>query len=380
MKWIKYDNFLMALFSVYSVIPLLDKIIPFFNPVIIFSILIFPILFRIKEIKYHSLIPLFLYTLFLIINVLYKINYIDIFIKKSWPIISFALVPLVIMSLNYKRELFFKYLNFLNFLNFSLLQIMIIFKDIFYLNKNVMVYSTFGYWLLPTSLYFYMHFYIKKKKKYIWLSIISLIELLFYGSKFSLILYFVGILMILIFLKRFKIVSIIFLILVLIKLTLTKILIIVLTFFKTKGMDFISLERLLYTSKVGIIEGSSGRTDIYIEAYKNIINNPFGQGILGYIDSGGVTKALKEKTLGYNHNIFLDILQHVGFFGLLVYILIFMYLIKKYLEIKRKENKMLIIIFLAVSLKLLVSGSYLWELSLWNIIGLLYNKRFIRNI
>lgn len=114
----------------------------------------------------------------------------------------------------------------------------------------------------------------------------------------------------------------------------------------------------------------SGREDIYVKLFQNIILHPFlGYGLAGdiYLLDG----------YGFSHNFLIEVFINFGiFFGVII---LFIILWNFYRGLKSETNlnvELLTIFFSIGFVHLLVSGSYLIDFKFWMFLGLMFNIRF----
>ena len=116
---------------------------------------------------------------------------------------------------------------------------------------------------------------------------------------------------------------------------------------------------------------SSGRMELYKDAIDVIVNNPFGIGIFGYL------KEIKYAFLGYYpHNIFLEIGMHWGILGLVIFIVFFIYFLKRIFDIKEKNYRVFLILLILFNLRLLLSDTYIFYNFFWLLIAVSFNKSY----
>lgn len=246
---------------------------------------------------------------------------------------------------------------------------MVIFKQSMYSDKNFMNYMTFGYWMQPTSL-MYIFFYIqKKKKKYLILSLVAVILIFFFGSRFSFMGSFLGILFLSFksYSKKFQnklliigIISLPFIITMYSKLReIIEMLIEILKKFK---ISTLSLQRLLFSLKGDGKAILTGRDFIYEETLKIFYENPvFGVRIFGFKNN----PLFAMNDVFYPHNILLELILQYGIVAIIILGIIFL-IIKKGIEnYKSQLDKNFVYVLIILNLKLILTGTYLWEPYFW---------------
>ena len=376
---INYNSFMLALIIFYSVMPLTYKItlIPIFKPEFFLIIFSFPLLFSIKKSSKKSWVIVFINITFILINILTGIKYSEKLYEYILKVIPFSLFPTIIGTLIIDKKKLNKYLLIFCNLNFFLLLYIVVLRQDMYSNKEIMNYMTFGYWLLP-SILFYMYFYIIKNRIiYLILNIFGIIIITLFGSRFTILLSILGS-----FILKFKLSS---------KCLKRKILLVSLFSIPILAIIFVNIEnilrrliricinlninsvplgRLLFT-----LEGSSsrlltGRDFLFKETLKMIIKNPLGTGVFGFMEND----LLRNEGIFYPHNIFLEVMLHMGVGGLVFLGIIFILILRQLKKNKEnKESYTLILILCIMNLKLLLTGSYLWEPYFWLLISLMFS-------
>ncbi|MGL6153835.1 MAG: O-antigen ligase family protein [Cetobacterium sp.] len=377
MKIKNYSSFMLGIMIFYSILPLIYKIFPYklITPEYIYICLAFPILFLINKVNKKSYYIILGYSVFLLINILLNLEYEKSIKEILIRVIPFGLFPIIVAGLPININTLNKSLYILNNINFSLLIYISLINKKLYLNKELMNYMTFGYWLLPTVL-FYMYFYlIMNKKRYLYLNIISIVIMFFYGSRFSTLLAIVGSYILYSFrlrlIKKIFITIILSIIFILVYLNFKDILLILIDLLEKNNFSTLSLKRLLFSINGDAKTILTGREQLYTETLKMILNNPFGSGIFGFKNNIFFNK----QTIYYPHNIILELLQHFGIFILFILLFLLKYI---YIHMKKFKNKKLLIILIILNLKLLVTGSYLWEPFFWIFLSMIsknYNRR-----
>lgn len=371
MNLLVYNSFLLALFMFYSIIPLIYKYIPIiiFKPEIVLTIVSIPLIFSVKKSKLKNFIIIFIYILVLLFNLIFSLEHSKAIYEYLIRIIPFGIFPAIVTTLDRDKKNFYKFLLLFCNINFCLLSFMVIFKQSMYSDKNFMNYMTFGYWMQPTSL-MYIFFYIqKKKKKYLILSLVAVILIFFFGSRFSFMGSFLGILFLSFksYSKKFQnklliigIISLPFIITMYSKLReIIEMLIEILKKFK---ISTLSLQRLLFSLKGDGKAILTGRDFIYEETLKIFYENPvFGVGIFGFKNN----PLFATNDVFYPHNILLELILQYGIVAIIILGIIFL-IIKKGIEnYKSQLDKNFVYVLIILNLKLILTGTYLWEPYFW---------------
>lgn len=379
MNFRKYNSFLLALMIFYSIMPLLYKFFPIilFKPEIIMILLTAPLLFSIKNSRLISWIIVFMYSLIIFSNIIFSLSYTKSIYEFLIRIIPFGLLPAIVGILNRDEKKFNKCLIIFCNINFFLLSFLVIFRQDMYLDKNFMNYMTFGYWMLPSTLFYMYFFIIEKKKINIIFNITSIIFIFLWGSRFSFVLSLVGsIILFYSFVdkKTKKRLKILFLmlspILIMGYTNLNNILVNLINSMDSFNMSSLSLKRLLNSITGNTSTILSGRDIIFRNTLNVISDNPFGIGLWGFKKN----TILNYGEIFYPHNIFLELFLHYGIFSIvfmIAFIVITVIVIKKS---KNKNFRNLIIVMIILNIKLLLTGSYLWEPYFWILITIIFTK------
>ncbi|MGL5779362.1 O-antigen ligase family protein [Cetobacterium sp.] len=376
MNLLVYNSFLLALFMFNSIIPLIYKYIPiiFFKPEIVLSIVSIPLIFSLKKSKLKNFILIYIYILVLLFNLIFNLEHPKTIYEYLIRIIPFGVFPAIVTVLDRDQKSFYKFLLLFCNINFCLLSFMVIFKQSMYSDKNFMNYMTFGYWMQPTCL-IYIFFYIQnKRKKYFVLGLISLILIFLFGSRFS----FAGSVLGVLFLifknntkkvqkKIFVIISIISPIVIIVYFNLIKIIEAMIEILKNFKISTISLQRLLFSLKGDGKIILTGRDFLYEETLKIFSENPiFGIGIFGFKNS----TIFSKEDIFYPHNILLELFLQYGIFAIIILGIIFLIVKEGIRNSVSKFEKNYIYILIVLNFKLLLTGSYLWEVYFWILLTL----------
>lgn len=217
-----------------------------------------------------------------------------------------------------------------------------------------------------------------EKKKYMIIPIaISLVGILLYGSRGTIISFIIGVVLILLFLENKKadvkkyvliIIAAAAAMFILSDTGLT----LIENVTDSLGIESRFIDSFLNTLKGGdsFDEESSGRDRIWKVVIGLIKENPFGVGVMGH------RNAIYRIGIkwGYSHDVFLDLIVELGWiFGTLV-ILVGLYgIVKFFRKVKDVRERLLFIIFITVSCELLLSG-YIWlHYGLWGLLGIYMN-------
>src|SRR5699024_740705 len=133
------------------------------------------------------------------------------------------------------------------------------------------------------------------------------------------------------------------------------------------NMSTLTLKKTLIVIQEGFSEGSTGRNILFEQAV-DIIKD-------GFIPRGiGYYKAFTD--YDYPHNIFLDLFIIFGYLSIrlvVVSIIAIIYYFKRETFILRKD--IVLMVLTASVIRLLLSSTFLQEISLWMVIGLMIFKR-----
>ncbi len=327
-----------------------------------------------KKLMYIGIFFIFIFT-----SLLFYFEYKEVF-KNVFILLCGTLTNIFFINLDISLENLKKYLKRIFIIFLIVLFYIATDKQLYYGLKHMV----FGYNCLIIvlfSAYFYQE---NSKKRYILLNIICNILLLFMGNRFSLLLGVLGSLFFFYFSKNRKLKVIIKMLIILfvpIIFNLKILLKILIDGLRIYELNITGIERLydylakLSTGKIGFF----GVRAIWYKETLTLIkeNIMLGTGILGYLNKIPTNLYNKNGTF-YPHNIFLEILMHFGIIGLIVFfIIIFLVIRKIYLE-RKKGYKIdnIYFIFVILSLKLLLSNSYLFEKWFWFMLLIPFNNSY----
>lgn len=287
-------------------------------------------------------------------------------------IVPFAIVTSIVSAIPIQQEYVRKCLKLFSIINFLLLAYMVLFKQNLYLNKDVINYMTYGYWMLISSLVF-AYFYCRDDDKFMLiLSLVSGLFILFFGSRFGIVSYIFGFLFLYLYIKgdvkkSLLLISMLIVLCVVLITNAEIILVTTLSFTEEYELTPTSLYRLLKFVNEETESISSGRNILYLNSIDIIKNNPMGVGIYGYYRDllDGATGLFK-----YPHNLFIQFVLEFGIFGGTIIILFLSVIIYLNLKLIKPNKGWLFVLVLMFNLKLLVSGTYLWEPAFWMAITL----------
>lgn len=382
----KYNSIVFALFVFYSVPAVAYKLTDsaLLNPNVIFIGVSLPLLISVFNVNIKLLIMPVILCWILIFNILISnvSNETLIYVLSLTSV--FGVFALIVSSVPINNQVFIKYVKKLSILNFILLFYLVIFRQDIYLDRDKMNYMTFGYWMLTSAIIFFYFYLVENKIFYLFLAIFSAILIFMFGSRFAILCFvFSALVLRYIFIgggKRFFVILFFFCVIGLLSIFSIDLILITLI---DLAEFFDLIPKSLYRLSTNLAEGlkgvSSGRDIIYSESIDLISNNPFGVGIFGY------TKVLSEQAVfKYPHNFFLQTTLEYGLVGAaLILALLFILCLKNFVSVDRDKG-WLFFVLLVLNIKLLVTGSYLWEPTFWMCIGigiknLITNKKCLRN-
>lgn len=354
-------------------------------PIPIALLHIFLLIPTILKMKFNKLfINVIFFFILIILATIYNIEILKIPLTITYVrIFILTLISIFYINLEISLNLLSKYLK--KFLIINLIFLIYVSQNKFLYEKLGLDYMSWGYLLLPIIL-FYTYYYQKNLKfNYLLLIIGSLFLLLIFGSRFNFLIGFIGVIFLLYQVKhkilRYGIVLGI-IVSFLILFNLKNFLLAIIGILNKINLPTDSIGRLIYSLN-NFIAGkdiSSGRNIIYIQTLETIKKNIFfGNGIFGYI--GNIEYRNRNGTF-YPHNIFLEILLQFGIIGLIVFLILILLIIKK-IYVKRKKGYKLdniYFIFIILSLKLLLSDSYLMEIWFWFVLLTPFNKSYYKKI
>lgn len=382
---IKYNTFIICLYINSLFISSLFEIFKIQIPAILI-IFILSLFTKYNKIKFDKIYFIYLcFGLYLFLNLILKIQ------DKRLLIVYFKFLIILFISFRFTYlNISLKYLNiYLKYFNILyIIFLLYLIKNQFLYYSLKLNYMSWGYeCLIPTLIFSYLYNR-NKEYKYLFLTSLSIIALFLFGSRFSFLLGITGVFLFVYFIfnKFFKylcwISGIIFL---LIFQNLDIILKNIIDILNKYHVPSFSVVRL-YNSFLGLnTDGKgilSGRELWYSEALKLIKEYPlFGSGILGYVNKIPI-KLYNGNGTFYPHNIFLEILMHFGIVGLIIFFIIIFLVIRK-IYIKRKNGYKIdniYFVFVILSLKLLLSSSYLFERWFWFVLLIPFNKSYYNKI
>lgn len=369
----KYSSVCLGFYFFYSFFIVLNKVlkVSYISPNYIFPLLM---IFLLKKgIFYKKLIISFLFIILIImLNIIYSLDYISMYYFDLVEIIGFCLFPCLLSSLKFNFNFFIKVLNKMAMANIIIIIIYLILNknDFLQQTEGTLTYMSIGYFLLPSILIgtYYSLFYKKNIFEYIFILIAFFLNFL-YGSRFSFILGYIGVLVLLYLYNKKFLYYIFFNIAIIIN--FKKFLEFLISSLDKLRINAINVERIyysLYFSK-DLNTSSAGRLEIYLDTLQIIKNNIFGIGIYGYLE-----KMPKYSFGFYPHNIFLEILLQFGIFGFIIFIFLTFFILFNIAKIKEKKIKIFMIVFLILDSSLLISGSYLKNIYFWMTLFFVFNK------
>lgn len=218
---------------------------------------------------------------------------------------------------------------------------------------------------------------LKEKKKWTLIPIVAgTVGILVYGSRGTLIGLLLGVLFIILFYNdgkmRLRNYVILFLgigagIFLLSDIGLT----IISNALQNAGLNSRFIDSLMNLSLSSFKETSNGRWLIWTTVVDLILSGPFyGYGVFG--ERNAVYNI--GMRWGYSHNIFLEILVSFGWFiGLMIIIVMVVAIVRFFVKVKNKNEKLLFIIFLALSFELLMSNTMWLHSAPWALMALYVN-------
>ncbi|MCL9775464.1 O-antigen ligase family protein [Vibrio methylphosphonaticus] len=230
-----------------------------------------------------------------------------------------------------------------------------------------MNYMTYGYWMLTSALVFSLLYIMHDDRVMLVLAVLAGVFIVFFGSRFASVCFVFGSFALYIYMKGITKIAVVTIIAVLvttsvIAINLENVLLFILSITELFDLQPTSLYRLLKMVSSDSLAISTGRDSLYTISLEVIKNNPFGVGVYGYY------KDLLQGNFGlfrYPHNIFIQLVLEFGIFGgvgIIISIIMLIYFNLKYIE---PSSGWLFVLLLMINTKLLVTGSYLWEMSFW---------------
>ncbi len=380
---IKYNSFVLTSFVFYSTPTVIFKItnISLFNPLTIFTLLSMPLLLNLfKKVCAYNYIVIFL----LIISFTYSIILVsppENMLKYVTPlVIAFCIFPLILTSFEYSPDFTKKCFKLYSVVNFLVLSYLALFRVDIYLDRELMNYMTFGYWLLPSVITFFYFSIVGRSKIYLFLSLISFFVLFSFGSRFSLVIAISSLFVFDNLNSNFNFKKIAFLIFgglvaFVFYLNILTIVTILLNILEPLGIAPTSLYRLLKMASdtSGSIIASSERESLYHLSLNLIGDNPFGYSILGYSNLLDSTSIFK-----YPHNIFIQLILEKGIILSTFITCAWFIIYKRAMRVFSYGDRFFLVMLTLISTKLLVSSNYLWEPAFWILCGCLVKSMSMR--
>ncbi|MEH7502853.1 O-antigen ligase family protein [Neobacillus drentensis] len=245
-----------------------------------------------------------------------------------------------------------------------------------------MEYMRFGYAMIPSVIMFWFEVMGEKKYNPIWwgMTIYSTVITVIYGSRGTILVLLLVILLSVLFSKKLAIgkklfISVFFGIIIYLVIKNDLVIKIIDYLFFDLGIKSYALEKLRMMVIDGIAESSSGRDVLYSSILFYIKQNP----VIGY----GI--GYSESVLGlYPHNIFLQIMLESGFIALTCWLCIWIYCSYKYRILSmEQETGIFKITTLVISValgRLLVSSDFWLRPEYWFILSILVNYQRNRNL
>ena len=235
---------------------------------------------------------------------------------------------------------------------------------------------SFGYEMCYLLIIFLIAGMKKHNKLHYMIALLCFVLMLSYGGRgsFFIILLFTSLMLIfaqkkneIFTTKRVIIGTIILFITAIIYFNFDKILLEMSKILSSKNIDSRNIEKLID----GSFSEANGRDVIW----RVVINAIKNGGLFGYGFFGDRPFVYPYHVAGYSHNIFLELLISFGLIGVLVIIYILRDIVKMLIFCKDKQWKILYIILMSVSCKLLISFSlwYVWQF--WAAAGIAFKYR-----
>ena len=308
------------------------------------------------KVKKYVIITFLLTSAFLLVNSLVYLSNSGSILKIYGEFVLKGFSAFLIASVPVKTDELYT-----AFLRMSIVNFVAIFMFPFVGFLDSMNYMRFGYAMIPSALMFLCASYDSKFRNPTWiiLAIVSLSLSIVFGSRGPIIV--VALFIILLFLSSHGIsllrrVKWLFVstigIFVIIKYQLIAKLIDYIQF--SSGVRSYSLSKIRMMMDSGLAASSSGRNSIYERILMLINENPvIGHGV-------GVTQSTINFTA---HNIFLQILIESGFIGMIIWIVVWVFLARKYLEVRNAaqlKTHSIVTLIVAVSIGRLLVSSDMW--------------------
>lgn len=301
-------------------------------------------------------------TVFVVSNILIYQNSIEKVTGLLIGYISIGISGLFIGSMRFSIKYLYKYGLILSVVNFGIL----------FLNPFISTLSTnymrFGYAMAPSLLFFGYESFKNKNIKYLFLLVVGSIEIIVYGSRGSLLIIIIFVFLNIIFLGINKLYGaglVIFIsTIIYFNESIVRFITEILAYFNIFSYSF-----LKYTSMLEEGIGDvflSGRNELYQQGINAIVERPFfGWGIA--FDIG--------LSLGWVHNIFLQMIIEYGFVGFsVICFLLFYLLIRIFIyETDKLFLKVYIAIISVVLGRLLFSSDYWLRPEFWLLLSFSFN-------
>lgn len=362
------QNILMAFFMFTPILIVISKLIKLNITPIIFIILIF---LSIRKIKIKKFILKINFLLILISAIFFsEITKLNLVYKDFFEIIINLVLGVIVTSFQYNFKQLKPILKFCAYLNIIVVSIYVFFNyhDI---RGSELGYMNIGYYYMLSSLYLTFSTENFKIKKELIIIIVTILLQFLYGNRFSAVISCIY-LIFNIFKKlnnffRIFLVIICFFICYYSKFVLEKLII----NFQIKTIGILRMHYTLDNINV-ISKILSGRDEIYLNILEVIKKNILGTGVYGYLDYTNYPIGF------YPHNIFLEIMLQFGIIGIVSFIAFSVYSYFYYLKIKIEEKKKFYELIIFYNIILLISGTYLKHRFFIFFIFLILTPNFIK--
>jgi len=328
-------------------------------PVAIFTLVLILIMllnnnYKIKKYVVYSFV---LFTIYFLLNALIFEQSLPIVLSTYFDFALKSFSAIIIGSLTIKSDDIFDIFLKVAVLNFTLIAL---FPFVKFLDS--MNYMRFGYAMIPSALMFWMEGARKRgiaQLSWIGLAIISSFLTVIYGSRGSVVVFLLFILLLFLFNKKLTIgkrLTVVLFSCGIMYMAFQNNLLIKLANFVNYnlGINSYALEKFQMMLNTGLLESSSGRDMIYSSIWAYFRLNPLtGYGI-------GFT----ELNLGLTaHNLILQILIESGILGLIIWIVVWGYCLFCYKQISRRPIEGLFLVttlMISISFGRLLVSSDLW--------------------
>lgn len=317
------------------------------------------------DLKFASIVLIML--ILISINII-SVSYKGIVIEQVIDFIKFGIIPLYLTSNEFSYDKFYKYLRC-----FSYISIIILILYIPQVINGNLEYMQYGVYISYCFIAFLFNYSIYSKKNIMDLLMagISLIIILFFGNRGSLIGCLIMIVFNILYTKELTLKKIVSRVIIIVILFITfmnsyNILVGVKRILVNHNISSYSINKYIMAFEEGIMKSSSGRDEIYQSSIELIKNSGFRANGIGYY-----TYKTGEN---YPHNFILDIMIIFGAIGTLIVLTILLILIIKLINIKDEKIKMfLLLILIYTFVRLTFSATFITEETLWLLIGLIIN-------